>query len=75
ELDDCNSGVPRSAGAVSSVPASDEVCCPFFELVAMRCVPSCEKCWIQVSPVSASDEVCPPVFCKCARILSVPVCL
>ncbi|GFS86959.1 hypothetical protein TNCV_1280241 [Trichonephila clavipes] len=34
----------------------------------MRCfcgIPSCEKCWIQVSPVPASDEVCPPV---CARI-------
>ncbi|GFV87447.1 hypothetical protein TNCV_4034191 [Trichonephila clavipes] len=42
---------------VSPVPASDEVCSPvFFELVAMRCVPSCEKCWIQVSPVPASDE-------------------
>ncbi|GFX17972.1 uncharacterized protein TNCV_2294201 [Trichonephila clavipes] len=26
----------------------------------MRCVPSCEKCWMQVSPVPASDEVCPP---------------
>ncbi|GFU94892.1 hypothetical protein TNCV_821141 [Trichonephila clavipes] len=23
-------------------------------------IPSCEKCWIQVSPVPASDEVCPP---------------
>ncbi|GFT36697.1 uncharacterized protein TNCV_2980601 [Trichonephila clavipes] len=32
-------------------------------LLAMRCfggIPSCEKCWIQVSPVPASDEVCPP---------------
>ncbi|GFX06576.1 uncharacterized protein TNCV_3018101 [Trichonephila clavipes] len=27
----------------------------------MRCVPSCEKCWMQVSLVPASDEVCPPV--------------
>ncbi|GFX77301.1 hypothetical protein TNCV_5064291 [Trichonephila clavipes] len=42
---------------VSPIPASDEVCSPvFFELVAMRCVPSCEKCWIQVSPVPATDE-------------------
>ncbi|GFT24409.1 uncharacterized protein TNCV_3252491 [Trichonephila clavipes] len=34
----------------------------FVKLVAMRCVPSCEKCWMQVSPVPASDEVCPPVL-------------
>ncbi|GFV57298.1 hypothetical protein TNCV_2679881 [Trichonephila clavipes] len=29
-----------------------------LELLAMRCfggIPSCEKCWIQVSPVPASD--------------------
>ncbi|GFW29368.1 uncharacterized protein TNCV_743101 [Trichonephila clavipes] len=36
----------------------------------MRCVPCCEKCWMQVSPVPASDEVCPPVcasyeMCSC----------
>ncbi|GFY18852.1 hypothetical protein TNCV_3875401 [Trichonephila clavipes] len=36
----------------------------------MRCVPSCEKCWMQVSPVPASDEVCLPVcasyeMCSC----------
>ncbi|GFU77099.1 hypothetical protein TNCV_1679101 [Trichonephila clavipes] len=40
----------------------------FFELLAMRCfggIPSCEKCWIQVSPVPASDEVCPPDFWNC----------
>ncbi|GFX77350.1 hypothetical protein TNCV_5064761 [Trichonephila clavipes] len=40
---------------VSPVPASDEVCPHvFFDLVSMRCVPSCEKCWMQVSPVHAS---------------------
>ncbi|GFU03097.1 uncharacterized protein TNCV_1466571 [Trichonephila clavipes] len=36
----------------------------------MRCVPSCAKCWMQVSPVPASDEVYPPVcasyeMCSC----------
>ncbi|GFU85218.1 hypothetical protein TNCV_926761 [Trichonephila clavipes] len=51
----------RSAGyKVSPVPASDEVYCHmFFDLVAVRCVPSSEKCWMQVSPVPASDEMCP----------------
>ncbi|GFY06724.1 hypothetical protein TNCV_5083661 [Trichonephila clavipes] len=34
-------------------------------------IPSCEKCWIQVSPVPASDEVCPPVCYKCQNSLSV----
>ncbi|GFX72290.1 hypothetical protein TNCV_4552121 [Trichonephila clavipes] len=38
---------------------------PEIGVVAMRCVPSCEKCWIQVSTVPASDEVCPPLFYKC----------
>ncbi|GFW87478.1 hypothetical protein TNCV_1301231 [Trichonephila clavipes] len=59
---------------VSPVPASDEVCPHvFFDLVAMRCVPSCEKCWMQVSPVPASDEVCPPVCASyemCSRVSS-----
>ncbi|GFW98376.1 hypothetical protein TNCV_1092541 [Trichonephila clavipes] len=56
---------------VSPVPARDEVCPHvFFDLGAMRCVPSCEKCWMQVSPILASDEVCPPVcasyeMCSC----------
>ncbi|GFU85435.1 hypothetical protein TNCV_4816871 [Trichonephila clavipes] len=56
---------------VSPVPASDEVCPHvFFDLVAVRCVPSSEKCWMQVSPVPASDEMCPPVcasyeMCSC----------
>ncbi|GFX88746.1 hypothetical protein TNCV_1557911 [Trichonephila clavipes] len=39
----------------------------------MRCVPSCEKCRMQVSPVPASDEVCPPVCASyemCSRVSS-----
>ncbi|GFU91997.1 hypothetical protein TNCV_192461 [Trichonephila clavipes] len=41
----------------------------------MRCVPSCEKCWMQVSPVPASDEVCPPVcasyeMCSCVSSIN-----
>ncbi|GFU03101.1 uncharacterized protein TNCV_1466591 [Trichonephila clavipes] len=35
----------------------------------MRCVPSCEKGWMQVSPVPASDEVCPPKLVN--RLISV----
>ncbi|GFU54763.1 hypothetical protein TNCV_1038061 [Trichonephila clavipes] len=37
-------------------------------------IPSCEKCWIQVSPVPASDEVCPPVFSELPVMRCVPVC-
>ncbi|GFU24695.1 uncharacterized protein TNCV_3178311 [Trichonephila clavipes] len=39
----------------------------------MRCVPSCEKCWMQVSPVPVIDEVCPPVCASyemCSRVSS-----
>ncbi|GFU69824.1 hypothetical protein TNCV_2452821 [Trichonephila clavipes] len=32
-------------------------------------VPSCEKCWMQVSPVPASDEVCSPVM-RCFQLIN-----
>ncbi|GFT85133.1 uncharacterized protein TNCV_496071 [Trichonephila clavipes] len=63
---------------LKAVRSAGYKCLPF--LLVMKCarlyfgiacyemfggIPSCEKCWIQVSPVPASDEVFPPVFCKC----------